>query len=66
VTFSVNSGNGSETVARNLQNAGLVENAAAFDKFLCDNGYSRSLRVGKYEIPMGASEEEIAKILTGR
>jgi outer membrane biosynthesis protein TonB len=66
VTVTIRSGNGSDTVSRNVQSAGLVESAAAFDKFLCDNGYSKSLRVGTYEIPVGASEEEIAKILTGR
>ena len=47
-----------------LEEEGLVEDAAAFDTYLCDNGYSRKIKFGTYQIPAGASEEEIAKIIT--
>lgn len=65
IVISVEPGNGSETVSRRLYNAGLVESAVAFNRFLVDNGYDRSLVVGNHEIPQGASEEEMAKILCG-
>ena len=64
VFLIIHSGDTSWPVAKRAQEAGLVKDAAEFDNFLCDNGYSRYLRAGKYEIHAGASEEEIAKILT--
>lgn len=66
VVITVKSGSGSDTVSRDIANAGLVENASDFDKFLCDNGYSKSIRVGTYEITMGAGYDDIARIITGR
>lgn len=64
VTFRIQNGAGSSGVSRDLAAAGLVEDAAAFDTFLCDNGYSKRLRAGTYEIVPGSSEEEIARIIT--
>lgn len=57
------SGEGSETVARRLQDSGVVSSATTFDKFLCQQGYDRKLVVGQHEVPFGATEEEIAQIL---
>lgn len=57
------SGEGSETVARRLQDSGVVSSATAFDKFLCQQGYDRKLVVGQHEVPFDATEEEIAQIL---
>ena len=65
IVIPVEPGNGSETVSRRLYNAGLVESAVEFNRFLVDNGYDRSLVVGNHEIPAGASEEDMAKILCG-
>ena len=62
VTITIRSGESSVTVSKTLEAAGLVENASAYDRFLCENGYDRKIRVGSYEIPVGASEEEIAEI----
>lgn len=64
VTFRIQNGAGSSGVSRDLAAVGLVEDAAAFDTFLCDNGYSKRLRAGTYEIVPGSSEEEIARIIT--
>ncbi len=64
VSFQVKSGATSSTVSRDLAAAGLIEDAAAFDTFLCNNGYSKRIRAGIYEILPGTSEEEIAKIIT--
>lgn len=62
----INRGDDSGSVSRRLYEAGLVENAKAFDNYLCNNGYSRSINPGTYEIVPGTSEEEIAKIITGK
>lgn len=66
VTIQVNRGDGSFTVSRKLEEAGLVSSAAEFDLYLCQNGYDKRLNVGSFEIPAGADEEQIAKILSGR
>ena len=65
VVISVASGNGSEVVSRKLYEAGLVNSAVEYNQFLVRNGYDRKLRVGNHEIPAGATEEEMAKILCG-
>ena len=51
-------------LAKIVADAGLVEDAKAFDDFLCKNGYDRKINNGTYEIPVGSTEEEIAKIVT--
>lgn len=64
VTLVIGRGESSTTVSKNLKRAGIVEDAAAFDRFLCNNGYDKKIITGTYEIPYGASEEVIAKIIT--
>jgi len=64
VKFIIKSGTGSRTVCNQLAEAGLIEDAAAFDQYLCDNSYARRVCAGTFEIPKGASEEQIAKIIT--
>lgn len=66
VTIVVKSGASSDSVSRQLEDAGLVDSASAYDKYLCQNGYDKSIRVGTYEIPADATGEEIAKMITGR
>lgn len=65
VTIVIKSGESSVSVSKSLAEAGLVENASDYDRYLCQNGYDKKIRVGTYEIQTGASEEEIAKIITG-
>ena len=65
-TITIKKGSASGSVSRMFYEAGLVENAKAFDNYLCNNGYSRSINPGIYEIAPGTSEEEIAKIITGK
>ena len=65
-TITIKKGSDSGSVSRQLYEAGLVENAKAFDNYLCNNGYSRSISPGIYEIAPGTSEEEIAQIITGK
>lgn len=64
--ITVSSGDGSDAVAEKLYEAGLVSDAAAYDKYLCQNGYDKKICTGVKTIPAGATEAEIAKILTTR
>ena len=63
VTITVNRGEGSDTVSRRLQEAGLVADAHEYDKYLMANGYDKRIGVGEHVIPAGATWEDIAKIL---
>ena len=65
IVISVKAGNGSEIISQRLFEAGLVNSALEYNKYLVKNGYDRKLRVGEHEIPVGATEEEMAKILCG-
>ena len=64
VTFQIHSGDSSVSVAKRLAEAGLVGDAKAFDRYLCQNGYDKKIRTGTYEIQSDSSNEEIAKIIT--
>lgn len=61
ITITIKSGDSSYTVSKALASAGLVEDAVEFDNYLCDNGYSRTIRTGTYEITSDMTYEEIAK-----
>ena len=60
------SGMWSDKVARELQAMGVIEDAADFDQYLIRNGYAERLVVGTFEIPVGATYEQIAQIITRR
>ena len=64
VTLTVYSGEHSATVARRMEELGLIDNYLDFDDYLCDNGYSRLVNSGIYKIKPGLSYEELAKIIT--
>lgn len=64
-TITVNSGDGSHTVAKKLADAGVVTSADHFDEFLCAHGYDKKLRTGTFSIPADAGDEQIARIVTG-
>lgn len=66
ITIVVEKGNGSDAVARKLAQAGLVPDAVAYDVWLCQNGYDRKISAGTHVIPKGASNEQIAQIISGR
>ena len=65
ITLTISRGESSSSVSRMLAEAGLVADASAYDRYLCSNGYDKKIRTGSYEIPIGASEEEIAQIISG-
>ena len=64
-TLSVSKGENSYDIAKNLQKMGLIADAAAFDSYLCKNKIDTKIYSGKYDIPEGSSEEEVARIITG-
>ena len=64
-TITISHGDGSYTVARKLADVGVVTSADTFDTFLCQNGYDKRLRTGTFSIPADASDEQIARIVTG-
>lgn len=63
-SFEIRSGQSSYTVSKALVEAGLVEDALEFDHYLEENGYSKRISPGTYEIPLNSTQEEIAKIIT--
>ena len=65
IILTIKRGESSSSVSRMLADAGLVEDASAYDRYLCSNGYDKKIRTGVYEIPVGASQEEIARIISG-
>ena len=64
MTLTVYSGNSSDTVAKRARDLGLVTDAKDFDNYLVRNGYANRIRVGSFQIPVGASYETIAKAIT--
>lgn len=63
ISFQIKNGASSYSVSKELAALGLVEDASAFDNFLCDNGYSKRIHAGTYKIYPGTSEEDIAKLI---
>ncbi len=66
ITVTINSGDGSDTVARHLAALGVITDAGDFDRYLCQNGYDKKLATGNHEINAGAGYQEIAEILIKR
>ncbi|MBP7320249.1 MAG: endolytic transglycosylase MltG [Lachnospiraceae bacterium] len=64
VSVVIQRGEVSDTIAAKLQQAGLVQDAKVFNKYLTDNKFDGNLLTGTFNIPKGATQEEIAKILT--
>lgn len=64
VLFTITRGESSVAVSQALAEAGLVEDARAYDRYLCDNGYATRIVAETHRIPVGATEEEIAQIIT--
>lgn len=66
ITITVKGGDGSYTVCKKLEEAGLIESATAYDAYLYRNGYDKRIIAASHEIPVGSDEEQIAKIITGK
>lgn len=66
VTITIQGGEGSYSVCKKLEEAGLVESAAAFDRYLYEKGYDKRIIAAVYAIPQGTGEDEIAELITGK
>ena len=64
IEIVVNSGESSVSISKKLAIAGLIDNAAKYDAYLCKNGYDKKICTGTHIIEKGATEEEIAQIIT--
>ncbi len=65
-TISVERGATARRVAESLENVGAVEDSEAFVKYLQSRNLTDFINVGTFTIPQGASDAEIARILTGK
>lgn len=63
ILITVNRGEGSDTVSKRMQDAGLVADAHEYDRYLMTNGYDKRIGAGEHLIPVGATWEDMAKIL---
>lgn len=63
--FSVSIGETPYSIGERLADLGMVTSADAFDSFLVQNGYDRSIVAAKYVIPGDADMDLIARIITG-
>ena len=53
----------SDVVSQKLFDAGLITDAVAFNKYLSASGKDQTIMPGVHQIPMGANQEEIIRIL---
>ena len=65
MVITIGSGDGSYAVSRKLADIGAISSPENFDTFLCENGYDKKIRTGTYTIPADASDEQMARIITG-
>jgi len=64
IIFEIYKGESSDSISKRLAEQGLVAEAIAYNNYLCNNGYDRKLNIGTYQLKIGMTEEEIAKIIT--
>lgn len=63
-TVTIPGGLGSEGVALVLYNAGVIDNATSFNKYLVEQGKDRYIRSGTKTIPANVTYADIASIIT--
>lgn len=62
IDIEVLSGDYSSTVSQKLFAAGLIDNAESFNEYMVQKGIDDTLHVGVYQIPKGATKDEIIDI----
>lgn len=65
MVITIGPGDGSYAASRKLADVGAISSPENFDTFLCENGYDKKIRPGTYTIPADASDEQMARIITG-
>ena len=63
-SVTIPGGTSSDGVAQILYNAGFIDNAVTFNRYLIETGKDRIIRSGVKTIPEGATYEQIASIIT--
>lgn len=66
IVLEISKGMSSEGVSKELEAAGLVDSAGAFNQYLIANGRQTKLIVGTYEIPAGSDYGTITDMITRR
>ncbi|MBQ6441010.1 MAG: hypothetical protein IJJ13_00255 [Lachnospiraceae bacterium] len=64
VSVVVRNGDSPMVVSRMLAEAGVVDDADLFYRYLLDHGLNDGIEVGSFSIPEGADYETIAKLIT--
>lgn len=59
----IRAGDVCRVICENLEENGVVSDAEALREYLSEAGYASNIRAGEYDIPYGASHEEILQIL---
>lgn len=63
MTITITDSDTSVTVSEKLYQLGAVSSAADFESYISSNGKGNSIKSGTFQIPGGASQEEILKII---
>ena len=66
MTLQIYSGVTPYVVAQKLEDGGIISNGVEMELLLANAKYSRSLQIGLYEVNTSMSNEEIAKLITGK
>lgn len=66
VIITVSDGEACRGVAEELQARGLIADAEDFRIYMGNKGYASFIHNGEFEIPVGSTYEQIAKILLGK
>lgn len=66
MTLQIYSGITPYVVAQKLEDGGIISNSVEMELLLANAKYSRSLQIGSFEVNSSMSNEEIAKLITGK
>lgn len=64
--LTINDGDWAGKVSKKLEDLGIIDDAAAFDKYLADNGYSGVINSGTYDVSPDDTYHDIAEKITSR
>ncbi|MEH7346105.1 hypothetical protein V7122_19875 [Bacillus sp. JJ1532] len=63
-TLEIIGGMVSHDIAAMLEKEKIIDDAAQFETYLEENGYSKRIQLGSFEVKAGMSYKQIAKIIT--
>ncbi|UOR12306.1 hypothetical protein [Halobacillus amylolyticus] len=64
ITLEIESGMSSTDISELLSDRGLIEDAQSFDQYMREEGYSRYIQIGEFEVSEEMSREQIADVIT--